>query len=187
MQHTIQNPYESCPVYETEHFLFRFVQLEDAQDLLECYSDLLSALIFNSDNCTSNFIYHTTAEMTGCILFWLEDYRRGGYVRFSIVDRARQVAIGTIECFARPGIFEPFGKVGMLRVDLASPYERVDTISKILDVIHASFFDLFGVNSMITKAIPAAQERIAALQQAGYWQLEDNIILPYGDYWVRMH
>ena len=35
----MRNVYEECPVYETESFLLRQVKLEDAQDLLACYSD----------------------------------------------------------------------------------------------------------------------------------------------------
>nr|HML46331.1 DUF3795 domain-containing protein [Clostridia bacterium] len=35
-----RDPYESCPVLETERFTLRLVQTEDAADLLECYADL---------------------------------------------------------------------------------------------------------------------------------------------------
>ncbi|MEN6411028.1 MAG: N-acetyltransferase, partial [Anaerolineaceae bacterium] len=59
MPQTNVSLYDQCPTYESERFLYRLVQPEDAQDLLECYADPESAKIFNSDNCTSNFIYHT--------------------------------------------------------------------------------------------------------------------------------
>ena len=52
-----QSLYEKCPVYETKQFIFRMVEENDAEDLLSCYSDKTSAKFFNSDNCTSDFIY----------------------------------------------------------------------------------------------------------------------------------
>ena len=46
------DPYEICPTYESEHFFLRLVSLDDADDLLPCYSDLTVQELFNNDNCT---------------------------------------------------------------------------------------------------------------------------------------
>jgi len=186
MPQTTLNPYNNCPTYETGRFIIRLVQEGDAQDLLACYADPQSAPFFNSDNCTSNFVFTTLEEMSACIGFWLGEYARGGYVRFSIVDRLRQAAVGTIECFARPGSSDNYGRTGMLRIDLASAYETADAIAEILVVVDAYFFDLFGVQSMITKSIPAARERTAALQRARYQLLDDQTIIHFADYWVKV-
>ena len=35
----MKNIYEQCPTYETESFILRMVKIEDAADLLCCYSD----------------------------------------------------------------------------------------------------------------------------------------------------
>jgi RimJ/RimL family protein N-acetyltransferase len=180
-----ENPYEVCPVYETEKFTLRLVRLDDAQDLLECYSDPKSAKIFNSDNCTSDFIYQTCAEMQNCIGFWLDDYARRGYVRFSIVDKTRNKAVGTIEFFAKTENFPDYGTVGLLRLDLPSKYETGSAIAEILGLVDSHFYECFAVNSIVTKAVPEAVERIAVLKKSGYQALENNTIVPYGDYYVK--
>lgn len=178
-------PYIDCPTYESTHFRLRQVREADAADLLECYADPLAAPLFNSDNCTSNFIYHTQEEMLGCIHFWMADYARHGYVRFAILDKVRQKAVGTIEFFARNRV-EGFGMVGVLRLDLASRYETEPDIAEILAVVEDHFYAAFEVGSIITKAIPKAKERIQALRKLGYSALPENTIMPYGDYWARV-
>ncbi len=45
------NPYEKCPVYESEKYLLRLVEASDAPDLLSVYSDEKAVPFFNSDNC----------------------------------------------------------------------------------------------------------------------------------------
>jgi catechol 2,3-dioxygenase-like lactoylglutathione lyase family enzyme/RimJ/RimL family protein N-acetyltransferase len=198
VRQTAADPYTYCPTYQTARFAFRMVRHADAQDLLDCYSDPASAPLFNSDNCTSNFIYHTLDEMHACIQFWLNDYERRLYVRFSIlaglseeaVDCREAVdclkAIGTIEFFAKPGEFDGFGRVGLLRLDLASRYETQDHIAEIVQLVENQFYDLFQVDSIITKAVPEAAARIHALESAGYRALPANTIVPYADYYARV-
>ena len=186
MQQHLENPYITCPTFETDQFAFRMVRSEDAQDLLECYSDPLSAKIFNSDKCTSDFVYHTLDEMQNCIRFWLEDYERAAYIRLSILDKARAKAVGTIEFFAKPGSFEGFGRVGLLRLDLASRYENLDDIAEILRMVEDHFYSLFDVDSIITKAVPEAKERIRALETTGYRALPGSRIVPYNDYYGKV-
>ena len=180
------SPYEKCPVFETEHFILRLVEEEDAQDLLECYSDPFSAKFFNSDNCTSNFVYQTPDEMKNCIRTWLWEYAQQRYIRFSIVDRISQKAVGTIECFARQETFQNFGKVGVLRIDLASHYENPGALAEIVSMVENNFYDCFNIQSMLTKAVPAAQQRITALKTYGYQELKDNPIMSYEDYYIKV-
>jgi len=177
-------PYDICPVYETERFLFRLVKEEDAQDLLTCYADPQSARFFNSDNCTSNFIFKTAEEIQNCIRFWIADYERRAYVRFTIVDKDSMRAVGTFECFAKPETFEGFGKVGILRIDLGSQFENEDDLTEILTMVESKLFDCFGVQSMLTKAVPEAEKRITALKRSGYRSLPPRTIMPYGDYFA---
>ncbi len=76
MQQQKKSPYEECPKYESEYFTFRFVEKDDAVDLLDCYSDPKSAPIFNSDNCTSDFIFKTVEEVSEAIRYWTYDYKQ---------------------------------------------------------------------------------------------------------------
>jgi [ribosomal protein S5]-alanine N-acetyltransferase len=186
MQRPTENVYVHCPAFETAQFIFRMVRMDDAQNLLDCYSDPSAAPLFNSDNCTSNFIYKTLEEMRTCIQFWLDDYARQAYIRLSILDRNSMKAVGTIEFFARPGEYAGFGRVGLLRLDLASGYETQTRIAEILQLVEKNFYGPFQVNSIITKAVPAAAARIRALESVGYRALPAKTIVPYADYYAQV-
>jgi hypothetical protein len=41
------NPFDECPIYESQFFSFRLVEETDAKSLLSSYSDPVSAPIFN--------------------------------------------------------------------------------------------------------------------------------------------
>lgn len=181
----IENPYEKCPVYETNQFLYRMIEEKDAMDLLECYSDDTAAKLFNSDNCTSNFIYKSLEEMNNCIKFWIDQYHSKYFVRFSIIDKLYDKVIGTIEFFAKPVDYKGIIKVGMLRLDLASKYENEETIVEILDLVNNNFYNDFQVKHIITKAIPVAKQRVAALNKEGFIELEDKAIVPFDSYFIR--
>lgn len=162
------DPYIRGPVLESEHFTLRLVKPEDAADLLVCYSDPQAQEIFNADGCTSDFRYSTLHEMEECIQFFLLNYRSRGFFRFSILDKKTERAVGTVEMFNAAGSLTGVDARGILRLDLASAYERRPFISELLDACLPPFYGLFGVGYTITKAIPAATERITALRAAGF-------------------
>ncbi|WP_313641254.1 hypothetical protein [Paenibacillus sp.] len=178
------NPYQVCSVFESERFLYRLVQEEDASDLLECYSDAASIPIFNSDNCNNDFNFQTIEEMSSCIRFWLVEYEQQGYVRFSIVKKNSDKAVGTIEFFARKERVEGLGMVGVLRLDLISRLENEVVLTEILSLIEKEFYDFFEVDAMITKAIPRAEQRITALLSSGYTKIEGYGLVPFNDYFI---
>ena len=43
--------YSNCPAFENAKYMLRFVEEQDADDLLEVYSDKNALPFFNSDNC----------------------------------------------------------------------------------------------------------------------------------------
>lgn len=161
------------------------VEEDDSDDLLECYSDPKSVKIFNSDNCTSDFLYKSSEEVKACIECWIEEFKQQGFVRFSIVHKEINKAIGTIEMFAKEKEFDNAGRVGVLRLDLASYYEKDEFIREILEMIDDNLFADFEVDSIITKAIPEAIERTTALKRNGYEGLEKNTIVPYDNYYMK--
>ena len=87
----MKNIYKQCPTYETESFFLRLVKLDDAEDLLCCYSDRANVKKFNDDFCTSDFYYTTVEEMENCIRFWLEEYQKQYYVRFSVIPKSNMI------------------------------------------------------------------------------------------------
>ncbi len=170
------SPYENCSTYETENFIFRLVKESDAEELLQCYSDLAAVKIMNSDYCTSDFHYTTIDEMRDCIIAWLAAYAQKDFVRFSIIEKKIQEAVGTIELFDD-------NEVGVLRVDLRSNYETRNLISEIIQMSNKHFYDEFGVKYIIIKAIPEASERLSALIENGF--LPDDKFRPGLDYYVQ--
>lgn len=159
------NPYEKCPVYETEHFVLRLVAENDAADLLSCYSDADARPIFNSDMCTSNFYYDTASEILSCIKIWIFCYTEKDFIRFSIIDKQSHRAVGTIEMFGMVGKYKT--PRGILRLDIASGYEEDAYLTELFSVCLNHFFDVFGVSQIVTKAIPEAVKRVQVLKNLG--------------------
>jgi len=159
--------YETAPVMKTSRFILRLVREEDAEDLLTCYADPKSQSLFNADNCTSDFRYSGVGEMLSCIRVWLDSYRARGFVRWSVIDKQTECAVGTVEMFSVPG-FLPEGAGGVLRIDLASAYETDGYLAELLGLANERFYSLFGAELFVVKAKPEATARVNALLAAGY-------------------
>ena len=165
------DPYIECPVYVTNHFKLRLVRLDDANDLLECYSDPKSQRFFNADYCSRDFCYCTIDEMQDCIKMWIDSYKTKQFIRFAIVELQNKKAVGTIEIF---GGKERNNYTAVLRIDIASKYETEAHISELLNVSNLHFHSLFPVNNIITKAIENADERIKALKDRDFSEYIDS-------------
>lgn len=180
--------YEQIPVMESDKFLLReIIEDTDAEDLLKVYSDKAAVPIFNSDNCVNKFYYVSLKEMRDTIAFWKREYQNRYYVRWAIIDKKANCAIGTIELFNRKAK-DYFNNCGLLRVDLRSDYEKQDIIEGILAIIIPKTKEMFTCERIATKAIPIAKERIKALEQMGFCLSEESVIghdgTKYGSYYV---
>lgn len=184
----MEEVYEKCPVLENDNYLLRLLEIGDAKNLLKVYSDKRAVPYFNSDNCNGNTFYNSTLEgMKEAIKFWILEYERKGFVRWSIIDKNSDEAIGTIELFNRNSK-DYFNECGLLRLDLRSDYENQNSIYSILSIIIPKTYDLFHCNMIATKAAPFAAERINALKNIGFNLTENKLVghdgTKYGDYWV---
>lgn len=185
------NPYETCPVYEDEHFCLRLVELSDVPDLLRVYSDEKAVPFFNGDNCHGDDFHYTTPErMADAVKFWRLAYEQRAFVRWTILDRriSGGTAVGTIELFNRRAD-DYYDNCGLLRLDLGSGYEQEEAIRAILSLIVPPAFDLFGCEMIATKIVPAASCRKAAAQALGFTACEKPLIggddkVSYYDYYV---
>lgn len=180
--------YEQCPVLENDSFLFRLVNIYDSSDLLKVYSDKEAVLLFNSDNCHGdNFYYVTMEQMEEAINYWIMEYERKGFVRWSIVDKEKKIIFGTIELYRRAAK-DYFNECGLLRLDLRSDYENETSILSILSLIVPQTFDLFDCKMIATKAKGFAKERIQALTKMEFNVSDQSLIghdqTIYKDYWV---
>ncbi|MBL5860617.1 hypothetical protein JBO49_08295 [Serratia fonticola] len=166
----MSNPYKECKTYETSNFIIRLITIDDAEGLLKCYSDVNSRPYFNSDMCTGNFNFNTIEEMKNSIIGWLGCYEREEFVRFSIVSKEENLAVGTIEMFGAIGVYKV--NTGILRLDILSRYENEMYLSEIFSLCLEGFFEDFEVERVITKAIPLAKERIGSLVGLGFEKYE---------------
>lgn len=180
--------YEQIPAMESEKFLLREIEDGDAENLLKVYSDVNSVPIFNSDNCTGDFYITSMQDINRMIDFWRLEYQNRCYVRWVIIDKNANCAIGTIELFNRRAK-DYFNNCGLLRLDLRSDYEKQDTIENILGIIIPETRDMFACEMIATKAVSIAQERIQALEYMGFCLSEEALIghdgTKYNSYYVR--
>lgn len=180
--------YKQCPQLGDDKFELRPVQKGDADALLRVYSDDAAVPLFNSDNCHGDDFHYTTHErMAQALEFWITAYDNGWFVRFAVVDKAIGEPIGTIELFRREAE-DYFTDCALLRLDLLSDYERAEAIEHIVSIAASSAFELFGCGMLATKAIPAAAERISALNSLGFARSDEPLIghdnTKYYDYFV---
>lgn len=174
------NIYETCPVVENERFLLRPVTEADCADLLKVYSDPAAVPFFNGDNCNGDDFHYTSFErMLEAIRFWRWSYDNGWFVRWSIVEKAADSTVGTVELCGTDR--------GILRLDLRSDYENEAEIFEVLSLVAEPAFLWLGCSSLITKARPVAAERIRVLTDMGFVPLQEPLIghdgTCYGDYY----
>lgn len=168
--------YKKCPNYENEYYMLRLTNKEDKADLLKVYSDEKSVPFFNSDNCGGDDFHYTTENRMGqAIEYWLWEYKRQGFVRWTIVSKATNEAIGTIELFHREAN-DYFTNCGLLRLDIRSDYEIASEIVSILKLIIEPTYTLFHCDKIATKGITSATERISALRSLGFKLSEEKLI-----------
>ena len=180
--------YGSCPALESEKFTFRLLRDEDCGDLLKVYSDKSALPFFNSDNCNGdNFYYATKERMSEAVGFWKTAYDNGWFVRLSIVDKSSSSVIGTIELCLRVSE-DDFNKMGILRVDVGSDYEKEDFLYDIFSFFAPRLEEMLGCRGVLTKAPIYAVERISAIQKAGFVKSEHLLIggngYAYDGYWT---
>lgn len=180
--------YEQIPVMESDKFLLREIEDADAENLLKVYSDKAAVPLFNGDNCVNGFYYVSLEEMKDTIAFWKREYQNRYYVRWTIIDKSTNCAIGTIELFNRKAE-DYFNNCGLLRLDLRSDYEKQDIIEDILGIIIPETKEMFACEMIASKAIPIAKERIRALEHMGFCLSGESLIghdgTKYDSYYVR--
>ena len=183
------NVYENCPQIENDRYLLRFVEKNDADDLLKVYSDKNALPFFNSDNCDGdNFYYPTKGKMQNAIEFWLKSYETRWFVRWVIVDKTTSGVIGSVEMFHRTAE-DDFNDVGVLRLDVRSDYEKSEVILELLRLFAPDAYKLFDCNEIITKVPIYAVERMEAVQRYGFSKSESLLIgtndhYAYNGYWI---
>ncbi|HML47343.1 MAG TPA: GNAT family N-acetyltransferase [Clostridia bacterium] len=163
------NPYVQCPTFETEHFIVRLIEEKDADDLLICYGDPEVRRILNTDNCPP---VDYRSEMSLLIREWIgkwigKDYAGGYFIRFSIIDKQTDRAVGTMEVY--DGKYGRSDRTtGILRIDIAAIYEKDKYLTELFRAANDIFFDIFHAEKIVYQAFPELSERISALSKSGF-------------------
>lgn len=177
--------YIKCPEYRSKLITLRKTVMEDAEELLKCYSDENVVPLFNSDNCHGDDFHYTTLErMREALKFWDFSYDNGYFVRWTVILNSTSEKTGTVEMFHRIAEDE-FNHFGVLRIDLQSKYETQQIIDEILEIASENFYKAFEVEAILTKAVPGALERISSLEKNGFDPLNKKLMI-YDDYFVRV-
>jgi RimJ/RimL family protein N-acetyltransferase len=167
------DPYKKCPEFYTEHFHIRQIHEDDAEDLLCFYGDL-SGWIFYGNNWSNGIFsseHPTVEEMRNCIRSWLSVYQNKFYIRLTVLDKAADKPVGTIEIFDN---LDRAKRGAALHIDLSAPYETQAHITELLMLADNGFQNIFGFKYLIVQAVPAAAERLAVLRSAGYQAYESD-------------
>lgn len=167
------NPYLECPTIETNNFIIRLIRASDYKSLFKCYNDKMAVEFMNDDNCDFGFYVDCEEKMQETINYWIDFYKKQYFIRFSIVDKSTENAVGTIEGFN--------DEIGVLRVDISSKYEKADYLSELFDFAKNYFYSFFGNKYLVTKAISKATERRKALTNCK-WEYID-VFKTYNDYY----
>ncbi|MDF2804542.1 MAG: hypothetical protein K0S61_4447 [Anaerocolumna sp.] len=171
--------YEKCPIFTNETVTLRLTNEEDTLELLNCYSDEKAVPLFNADNCNGDTFNYTTIEsMKQALDFWEFSYKTKQFVRMTIILNETKEKIGTIEMFNR-GVAPYYGVVGVLRLDVMSKYENEEVINGVLQLAIEHFYQEFGVEWIITKAIEAASKRLEVLAKFGFIPMDKFIRQDY--------
>lgn len=163
------NPYVECPTIKTKSFKIRLIRESDRKSLFRCYNDKRAVECMNDDNCDFSFYVDSEEKMQETIGYWINFYQKKYFVRFAIVDNATEEAVGTIEGFS--------SETGVLRVDICSEYEKACYLSELFNFARDNFYEFFGNEYIVTKAISKALERREALAN-NRWESIDT----YRDY-----
>ena len=113
--------------------------------------------------------------MQEAIRYWIWEYERGGFVRWSVIDKNKKEVIGTVELFHRDAS-DYFTSCGLLRLDLRSDCEKQEQIYSLLSILVPVTYDLFLCNMIATKCQSKAIERLEALRQVGFLQTDQKLI-----------
>ena len=176
--------YKQCPIYKSKILSLSLTTLEDVPELLKCYSDKKAVPLFNSDNCHGDDFHYTTIErLKEAVDFWQYSYEHGYFARLTIKLNTTGEKIGTIEMFKREAE-DKFNHFGVLRIDLQNKYEKQQYLDEILQITDQNFYNDFEVNTILTKAISTATERISSLKNKGYIPINKKFMI-YDDYFAR--
>ena len=179
------NVFEECPVYQSEHFLLRKMDMQDAEGLFQCYSNPESVKYFNGDCCGDDFYYTDFSQFVKCMEFWESRYKEKDFVRFTIRDIELEKVIGMAEVCPSYKYSADGHCIGILRLDLLSEYEAGRDIQELLELILEQVYIDFRVHCVLMKAQENALIRRNVLKSLHFVPAQEECSIPFKDYFIR--
>lgn len=177
--------FEKCPIYQSEHFLLRKMDMRDAEGLFQCYSNPDAAKYFNGDCCGDDFYYTDFSKLMKCMEFWESRYREKDFVRFTAMDIELEKVIGMVEVCPSYKYSADGHCMGILRLDLLPEYEAGRDIQELMEMVLEHVYEDFRVNSVIMKAQEDALIRRDVLKNLHFVPAQDECSIPFKDYFIR--
>ena len=176
------DPYTDETPMSAGRFTIRRIRADDAGALMACYSDPLAWPFFNEDNCSGHFMFTTREVMDQAIQIWTTCHDTRQFARYTLLDAG--VPFGTVEFCPRRELHPVHGRVSIVRADVDPAHERSDAIQDILGCVIRDMMPAFRVDALITKAVPQAEERIAALGASGFRPTQDPSLSRFEHYFL---
>lgn len=182
------NPFEKCPVYETDNLKFTMVKEEDAEELFKCYRDPITVSHMNNDNCGGDWNISTIKNVKKGIAGWIKEFEEKFYIRWSVTHKQTEKIIGTIEIAPIPNTTRFLDGVcenGILRVDIISAFEDEELLSEIFRMATENLYMDFNIKNIVTKARKSDVVRVLALKNNKFNIYEEKSIIKYNDYYIK--
>lgn len=183
-----KNPFEKCPVYETDNLIFTMVKEEDAEELFHCYSDPITLSHMNNDNCGGEWDVSNIDIVKKGIRGWVKEFEDKFYIRWSVTYKYTKRIIGTIEIAPIPNTTRFLDGVcenGILRIDIISIFENEQIFTEILKMTTENFYKDFHIKNIVMKAKKDDCPRTFALKNNGFHMYEEKSIIKYDDYYFK--
>ncbi|WP_052339423.1 GNAT family N-acetyltransferase [Gorillibacterium massiliense] len=182
------SPFQICPFYEGETLSFSLVKEEDAEELFECYSDPVTKSHMNNDNCGGVWDTPSIDVVRQAIRAWIKEFEVGFFIRWSVTYKPLNQIIGTIEIAPIPNttrFLDGFCRMGILRIDLLSSFEKASIFCDIVNVTADHFFHDFDIDHIITKSPEDQYQKTEALISCGYEKWRTTGFFPFADYYIK--
>lgn len=153
--------------------------------MFSCYSDPDAARFFNGDCCGDDFYYTDLEKFKECVESWLERYEVQDFVRWSIFEKATDYLIGTIEICPSLKYAADGKRMGNLRIDLKSDYERQEVLNELMSILIEHAYDDFQVSSLLMKIQKDAVERQKLIKTYQFVTAKDECNISFEDYYIR--
>ena len=164
--------FQNCPIYQSDRFEIRKMEMKDAHELFRCYSNPQAARYFNGDCCGDDFYYTDYEKFLECM-------------KFTIVDQKQKEIAGMVEICPSYKYSADGSKIGILRIDLLPEYENEKMLNELLTLILEHIYEDFEVQAVLMKAQEYATARRSILKQFHFVAAMDECNISFRDYFIR--